>query len=134
MATGVAKTNYMQAAVLNILRATNVTAPATIYVGLFTATPADAGGGTEVSGGSYARQSIAFGAPVNNTPSSTIANTGTVTFPTATGSWGTITHVALFDALSAGNMLYYGALTTPITISSGGIFSFAVGAFTITED
>lgn len=107
------------------------TAPTTIYVGLFTASPTDANSGTEVSGGSYARQAITFGTAA---ASGSISNTATVTFPTATASWGTITHIGLYDAVSAGNLLYWGAVTQSKTIASGDTFSITTGNLTITLD
>lgn len=108
------------------------TAAATLYVALFTAAPSDAAGsGTEVSGGSYARTSSPF---ATSAASGSIANSGAVTFPTASGSWGTVTHFALFDASTAGNMLMSAALTTSKTIGSGDIASFATGQLAITLD
>lgn len=107
------------------------TAPTTIYIGLFTAAPTDANSGTEVSGGSYARQAITFGTAAS---SGAISNTATVTFPTATGNWGTITHIGLYDALTTGNLLYHGAVTVSKTITTGDTFSIAVGNLTITLD
>src|SRR5688572_11335183 len=105
-----AMSDYLEDALLNeVFRATAFAAPAAVYVGLFTAPPSDAGGGTEVAGGSYARQAVPFGAP---SPSGTIKNSGDVTFPTASADWGTITHFAIFDAAVAGNMLVWGALTS----------------------
>lgn len=107
------------------------TAPTTIYVGLFTASPTDTGGGTEVSGGSYARQTMAFGTAASG---GAISNTATVTFPTATASWGTITHIGLYDAVSSGNLLYWGAVTQSKTVASGDTFSITSGNLTITLD
>lgn len=106
------------------------TAPATLYLALFTAAPSDAGGGTEVSGGSYARTAITFG----TSASGTIASNAAVEFPAATAAWGTITHAAIFDASTAGNMLDWGALTTSKTIASGDIFRVQSGEYTISLD
>lgn len=104
----------------------------TAYVGLYTAAPSDSGGGTEVSGGSYARVTCAskFGAASGGSS----ANTAEITFPTATANWGTVTHFGIFDASSAGNLLYWGALTTSKNVQSGDTIKFAVGALTVTED
>lgn len=107
----------------------------TVYVGLFTAAPTDAGGGTEVTGGSYARKSTAaadWNAASGNPASASNANA--ITFVTATGSWGTVTHFGLFDAATTGNLLRWAALTASKTIGSGDTASFAAGALTITED
>jgi hypothetical protein len=122
--------NYLENALLNAtLRNTTYTSPATVYAGLFTTDPTDAGTGSEVSGGSYARKAITFAAPSNGVTTNSAA---ACEFDQATGSWGTITHFAIFDALTTGNMLYYGALTTSKTISSGDVFKFATSSVTVT--
>jgi len=98
------------------------TPPATVYLGLSTADPTDdASGLAEPSGNGYARQSIAF----NAAASRKVENTAQVSFPQATGAWGTITHWALFDAVSAGNMLAHGSLATSKSIVSGNTASVA---------
>lgn len=125
-----AKSNYLEDAILNhVLRNTALTSPTTVYVALFTVAPTDTGGGTEVSGGSYARQAVTFGAPV----SGTVANSGAVTFPTATANWGTIVAIGIFDAVTVGNLLYYGNLTTSKVVDNGDQISFANGAITVAE-
>lgn len=103
---------------------TGVSPSATRYVALFTAAPTDAGGGTEVSGGSYARQVVAFDAAASRATS----NTDTETWPTATANWGTVVAVAIMDASTAGNMLWWSALTTSRTVNSGEIYEMAAGA------
>ena len=121
--------NYLENALINAtLRNTSYTSPSTVYLGLFTSDPTDANTGTEVSGGSYARQSITFGAPSNGVST----NSAAIEFPQATGSWGTITHVAIRDALSAGNMLYHTPLDASKTIASGDIFRIAIGSLSVT--
>lgn len=121
--------NYLENALINAtLRNTTYTSPATVYVALFTSDPTDAGSGTEVSGGSYTRQSATFAAPSNGA-SSTNAD---VQFPQATGNWGTITHFGIYDALTTGNLLYHGALTTSKTIETGDVFKIASGNLTVT--
>jgi hypothetical protein len=126
-----AKTDYLEDAILNhVLRNTAYTSPTTIYVALFTTLPADDGtGGVEVSGGSYARQAVTFAAP----SSGAVANSGAVTFPTATASWGTVLGMGLFDAVSGGNLLYFGALVTSKTVDSGDQISFANAALSVQE-
>ena len=104
------------------------TAPATLYVALYTAAPDDTGGGTEVSGGAYARQTVAFDAAA----SGATQNTASVEFPTATASWGTVTHVGVFDAATAGNLMCYATLTASKTIASGDVFRIPVGDLDIT--
>ena len=111
------------------------TAPATIYVALFTAAPSDAGGGTECSGGSYARIGVTNNATNFPAAAAGLKSNGTaITFVTATGSWGLVTHFALFDTITAGNMLGWGALTASKTIDSGDTPSFAIGELDITLD
>lgn len=109
-----------------------ITFPSTVYVGLFLTNPTSAGTGTEVSGSGYARTSATFGAPTQSGSSMVSTNSGLVTFPQATGSWGTPQYFALYDALTGGNMLFYGALPTAYAISSGMTPQFAAGALTVT--
>jgi hypothetical protein len=124
-----AMSNYLENALINAtLRNTSYTSPSTVYVGLFTSDPTDAGSGTEVSGGSYARKAMTFGSPSNGAST----NSGAVEFDQATGDWGTITHFAIFDALTTGNMLYHGALTASKTIATGDVFKFASASVTVT--
>jgi hypothetical protein len=121
--------NYLENALINgTLRATTFTAPANIYVGLFTSDPTDAGTGSEVSGGSYARKEITFAAPNNGVTESN----ADVTFDTATASWGTISFVALYDALTGGNLLYHTALDIPKVIDTNDIFKINSGGLTVT--
>lgn len=121
--------NYLENALINAtLRATTFTSPATVYVSLHTADPTDAGTGTEVSGGSYARQSATFAAPSNGAS----ATNADVTFPQATGNWGTVTHIGIWDALTTGNLLYHTQLDASKTIDTGDIFKIASGSLTVT--
>ena len=130
-----AASNYLENKVLDhVLTATGYTAPTTRYLGLFTNTSGNAAtnleAGTltdEVSGGSYARQAVTFGAASGGAS----ATNATVTFPAATASWGTITHVAVMDADTGGNVLFYGAVTTSKTIDSGDSFQISSGNLTI---
>jgi hypothetical protein len=121
--------NYLENALINAtLRATTYTSPSVVYVGLFTSDPTDAGSGTEVSGGSYARRSVTFAAPSNGAS----ASNADVTFPQATATWGTITHVGLFDALTSGNLLYHTALDASKLIETNDIFKINSGSLTVT--
>lgn len=107
------------------------TGPTNLYVALLTAAPSDAGGGTEVSGGSYARVNVASslanwagtqgaGTTVASSGTSgTTSNNNAVTFPTPTANWGVITHFAVYDAVTGGNLLFHGALTTSKTVNNG---------------
>jgi hypothetical protein len=121
--------NYLENALINVtLRNTAYTTPTTVYLALYTTDPTDADTGTEVSGGSYARQSITFGAPSNGVST----NSAAIEFPQATGSWGTITHVGIRDALTTGNLLYHTPLDVSKTIASGDIFRVAIGSLSVT--
>jgi hypothetical protein len=108
---------------------TAYTPAATMYVGLYTAAPTDAGGGTQVSGGSYARVSVAF--TVSGT-STLCTNSAAVEFTAATASWGTIVAVGVFDASTAGNLLAWADLTVSKTIDTGDIFRIPTGDLDIT--
>lgn len=125
------KTNYLETQLLNhVLRATPYSAPSTVYVALYTAAPGEAGGGTEVTGGSYARQPVTFTAPAPDT----VTNTADVNFPIATADWGTIVAFAILDAPSAGNMLYYANLAASRTVLTNDQFRFPTGQLQVSED
>ena len=121
--------NYLENALINAtLRATTYTSVATVYVSLWTSDPTDAGSGTEVSGGSYARTAVTFGAPSNGATT----NNADVTFPTATASWGTVGWIGINDAATSGNLLYHTPLDTSKTIDSGDIFKISTGNLSVT--
>ena len=104
---------------------TAFTQPSTWYIALFETDPTDAGGGTELSGGGYARQS--FTPAIGASPTFVASNNADVVFPTATSDWNTINYVAVFDASTGGNMLDYGAITTPRTVLTDGVFKVLAG-------
>jgi hypothetical protein len=121
--------NYLENALINAtLRATTYTSPATVYVSLWTSDPTDAGSGTEVSGGSYARTAVTFNAPSNGVTT----NNADVTFPTATASWGTVGWIGINDAVTSGNLLYHSPLDTSKVIDSGDIFKIITGNLSVT--
>jgi hypothetical protein len=121
--------NYLENALINAtLRNTSYTSPAAVYVSLHTADPTDAGTGTEVSGGSYVRQSATFGAPSNGVSTTT----ADISFPQATANWGTIGWIGIWDAETTGNLLYHTALDTAKAIDNGDIFKIASGSLTVT--
>lgn len=121
--------NFLETALINAtLRNTSYTSPATVYLALYTTDPTDADTGTEVSGGAYARQSITFGAPSNGVTTTTAV----IEYPQATGSWGTVTHIGIRDALTAGNLLYHSPLDASKTIATGDVFRVAIGSLTVT--
>jgi hypothetical protein len=107
------------------------TQPTNLYVALYTADPTDAGGGTEVSGGSYARVNHNAW---NTASGGSSTNDGAIEFPTATANWGTVTAVGLFDASSGGNLLVWGELTTDKAVNNGDTASFADEALSIALD
>lgn len=118
MATGM--TNYLMTQFVNqLLRTSSWTKPTNIYVALFTTQPDVTGGGTEVSGGSYAR--VAAGpldADWAAVSSGQSYNLNSIAFPTPTGTWGTVGWFALYDASTVGNMLAFGQLTASQSITS----------------
>ena len=121
--------NYLEDALINAtLRNTTYTSPAAVYVALFTSDPTDAGSGTEVSGGSYARTAVTFGAPSNGVTT----NSAAVEFPQATGNWGTVGWIGIYDASTSGNLLYHTALDTSKTIDTGDIFKISTGNLSVT--
>jgi len=123
--------NYLENALINaVLRNTSYTSPATVYVSLYTSDPTDADSGTEVStsGTGYARTAVTFGAPSNGVST----NSADVTFPTATASWGTVSHIGIHDASTSGNLLFHTPLDTSKTIDSGDIFKITSGNLSVT--
>ena len=121
--------NYLETALVNAtLRNTAYTSPAAVYAALFTTDPTDAGSGTEVTGGSYARTAITFGSPSNGVTT----NSADVTFPTCTVAWGTVTHMGIYDASTSGNLLYHTPLDASKTVDSGDIFKISSGNLSVT--
>lgn len=127
------KSDYAENKVNELLVGKTAFTLPTAYVALYTAAPSDSGGGTEVTGGSYARKSTA-GADWAASSGGSISNAAVITFVTATGSWGTVTHFGVHDASTAGNLLWWGALSVSKVIASGDSASWAIGQLTHTED
>lgn len=126
-----ALSDYAEKLLLDWMMTTgSATRPTAWYVALYTAAPSDSGGGTEVSGSGYSRQTVAFGAAA--TPGGTTSNTGAVSFTASGGSWGTITHMGIFDASTSGNLLWHGALTASKTVGDGDTLEFAIGNIDLT--
>ena len=126
-----AASDFLELKILeHTLGITAYTQPTTVYLALFTTDPTDAGTGTEVSGGGYVRQSIAW-----NTPASgAVTNSADVTFPQATGNYGTVTHIGIYDASSAGNLLYHGALSASKSVETNDTFLVEAGDLSISLD
>ena len=123
-------TDYLEDALLkHVFTNTAYTSPTTVYAALFTVAPSDTGGGTEVSGGAYARQSMAFSVSGTDTLAT---NSAAVEYPTATANYGPVVAVGIFDASTSGNLLAYANLTTSKTVSTGDVFRFNAGDVDIT--
>ena len=123
--------NYLENKLLDhVLRGTSYTSPTTVYVGLYTSDPQDDNSGTEVSGGSYARQAIS----VTTASGGIVTSSADVTFPQATADWGTVSHIGLLDAASSGNLLMHTGLTTSKTISTGDVLKISSGSLTASLD
>lgn len=121
-------TNYLEDKVLDLLfRNVAYSPPSTVYLGLATALSDDGDTITEVSGGSYARQAITFGAAASRQ----VQNDAAVTFPEATALWGDVAWVVLYDAVSSGNPLFYAAVSPAENVDTGGILSFGVNKITV---
>ena len=115
-----------------------ITEPATLSVALYTSDPTAADTGTEVTGGGYARAATATDGTVwSADDADTWSNDVEIAFPVSTGAWSSsasITHAAIRDASTAGNLLWFGALTTPRTVTAAGVtLRIAVGEITISE-
>ncbi len=121
--------NYLETKILDyVLRDTADWAPATVYLALHTADPAEDGSGAEVSGGSYARQACAFDA--THATGGNTANTSAESFTGMPAC--TVTHIGIWDHASAGNLLFYTDVTASKTVGSGDTISVAAGAVTVT--
>lgn len=125
-------TNYTENLVLTwLLTSGSATRPTAWYVGLFTAAPSDAGGGTEVSGSGYVRK-VTGTITVSGTDT-TATNSAAIEFAAASGgNWGNITHAAIFDAETSGNMIAWAQLTTARTINDGDVFRIPATSLTVT--
>jgi len=124
--------NYLETEILDHVFGGNAyTAPSTLYLALFTSNPAEDGSGTEVStsGTAYARQTVTFTVSGN-----TATTDAAVEFPTATASFGTVSHIGVYDASTAGNLLGYAALTTAKAIDTGDVLRVPAGDLDITLD
>ena len=121
--------NFLETEILDhVFAGAAYTAPSTKYLALFTAVSnGETGSVTELSGSAYARQSVAF-----TTSGDTTSNNAAVEFPTATGSWGTVTHVGVYDASTSGNLMAYATLSSSKAIDTGDVFRVPSGDLDIT--
>lgn len=121
--------NYLENKVLDhIMGTTTYTKPSAVYVALYTAAPNDAGGGTEVSGGSYARQVATFDAAASGATQNS-ANIDFVSMPACT-----VVAIGIFDALTTGNLLVWGTLSTNKSLDAGDTLRIATGDLDISLD
>ena len=124
--------NYLETKVLDhVFGGTAYTAPAALYLALFTSNPDEDATGTEVStvGTAYARQVATF-----TTTGNTTSNTSAIEFPTATAAFGVVSHVGLMDASTGGNLLAYAALSSSKDIATGDVFRVPAGDLDISLD
>ncbi len=125
-----AKSNYLELKMLDHALGTSAfTMPSNVYVALFTSDPTDAGSGTEVSGNGYARQVATF----SSASSGSTSNSSAIEFTASGGSFGTVSHFGIFDALTSGNLLYHGALTASKTIADTDTLKISATGLTVTE-
>lgn len=143
-----AKTDFAENQLIDhLFRGQALTLPASWHFALFTTNAGEAGGQTEVSGGSYARVAVARSlanfagtqAAASTTASTgtsgTTSNNGAITFPAPTANWGTVTGVGIFDAATGGNLWFYNPLTTSRTVNSGDSAPlFPISSLTYQED
>lgn len=127
------KSDYAENKVIDHMTGKATWAAVTAHVALFTAAPSDAGGGTEVTGGSYARKAT-VAADWTAASGGSASNASALTFPKATASWGTVTHFGIFDASTSGNLLRWGPLGASKAVATDDTPSFAAGTLTLTED
>jgi hypothetical protein len=126
-----AMTNYLEAKLLDhVFRSVTYTPPSVVYLALFTALPDDSGGGTEVTGGSYARQGVTFAAAVS--PDGRVSNSASVLFSNMPAC--TVVGGGYVDAISGGNLLMYGPLAMPRVVVAGDNITVAIGDLNVYFD
>jgi hypothetical protein len=130
-------TDYLEGELIkHLFRTGSFTKPTVMAIGLFTAAPGEAGGGTEVTGGSYARidrPPLDANWAAVSAGNGLTSNVAAITFAAPSANWGTVTHDGLFDAASAGNLLIYSTLTASRIINNGDAApAFAIAAKTVT--
>lgn len=129
-----AASDYLENKLLDhSLGTTAFTAPTDVYVGLHTGSPLDDDSGANevtTAGSAYVRKVASFATAAGGSASTD----ATITFDAATSNWGTITHISLYDASSAGNLIFHGAVTTSKTIETGDTFQISSGNLTISLD
>ncbi len=128
-----AMTNYYETTMLNTMRGQAAVAPPAVYVALFLSDPTETGtAGTEVSYTGYQRQALALSSPTTTGTTVQVSNTTEIVFPTPTGAAGTVTHAAIMDAATGGNVLVYKQLTNQIVLTAETSPRFAAGEIALT--
>lgn len=129
------KSDYLENKILDLVVGGQAySPPASLYFGLLTVAPTDAGGGTEVTGGGYAR--VAVTNNLTNFPAASAGskqNASPITWPGATAAWGTAVAVGIYDAASGGNLLFWTTISNKL-IDTNDIVSIPANNLTITED
>lgn len=125
-----ALSDYAENLILNWLMKGTGSAPSGTHVALYSAAPSDSGGGTELSGNGYARQSATWDTASGS--GGTTSNSAAISFTASGGDWGSVTHVGIMDAATGGNLLWHGALSSSKTVSDGDTVQFAIGAIDLT--
>jgi hypothetical protein len=130
----IALSDYTEAKLINhLFRTDSWTKTSTLYFALLTATPSDTGGGTEVSGGNYARVSVTPSDSNFTVTDNVVTNATTITFPTPNAAWGTVTHIGIYDAATSGNLLLWADLVAAKSIGATDTAPFFdVGSFVCT--
>lgn len=113
-----------------LMTADSVTRPTAWYVALYTAAPSDSGGGTELSGNGYSRQTIAVNTATGT--GGTTSNNANITFTASGGDWGDVTHIGIHDASTGGNLLWHGAMSASKNIADGDTLQFNTGNIDLT--
>ena len=125
--------NWLEENGLNFFfTAGSVTRPTAWYVALYLTDPGDDGSGTEVSGTNYARTTVTFASATSSGVLFQTTNSGSVSFPTAGSDWGTVTHVAVYNAASGGDLLAHSALDSSKVVSNGDTFVINASNLNIT--
>jgi len=130
------KSDYLELELLDhVLGGADYPRPTPVHVALFTATPSDTGGGTEVSGNNYSRASVTNNATNFPAAAAGLKSNGTaIAFPVPSGSWGTVVAWGIFDAATGGNLLYWGPITPNQSVPANATVTIPIGAMDITED
>jgi len=136
--------DYLENAIFDhIFRTATFSKPTTLYVALCSGVPISSNTGANIpelaNAGAYARATI--GAPANTLFGAQPAdnyggNNAVITFTAASANWAQVSGCAIVDSATygAGNVLLWGALTTPKNVGTGDTFSFPVSGIQIRFD